>query len=282
MMMMMEEPACYETSAPGDNLCWTFSQKGSCPRGDRCRWEHRQVGQDNCDDPVCRAWQLWGECPRGNDCQWVHPQQQEAMWANQCVQLPMNAMPIIGIVQGPVEWMSYCYDGSEGSPMSAPSPGGFDSGAFFQQCRSLEATQMDELDQLDGTRTPSVIGEEALGTRPRIAEATLEEMSRSGSADSWDQFEANERMYGVTTTFNEDLSQYSTPLKLSKIPARVQDEADRIASEIQEEHKLAGRSHDDYRNCEDESTDDEENRFSAVCRESSMEQPWPQAPAVRA
>jgi len=200
-MMMMEEPTCYEASAAGESLCWTFSQKGSCPRGDRCRWEHRPAGQETGSDPVCRAWQLWGECPRGDDCQWMHPQQQcdEAMWANQCVALPMNAqMPpnavIIGTFQAPVEWTPYYCEGSE-SPMT---PCNFDSGAFFEQCRNVEATQLD-VDQLDGTRTPGVMGEEAL--------ETLEEMS--GGADSWDQFEANERMYGVTSTYNEDLSQYS-------------------------------------------------------------------------
>jgi hypothetical protein len=63
----------------------------------------------------------------------------------------------------------------------------------------------------------------------------------------------------------------STPPKLSKIPARVQDE----------EHKLSGFSDDDYRNCENESTtdDEEEARFSAARR--GRRQSWPQALAVR-
>jgi len=256
MMMMMEAPTCYETSAAGDNLCWTFSQKGSCPRGDGCRWEHRQLGQENGDN-VCRAWQLWGECPRGNDCQWVHPrQQQEGMWANQqCVALPMNAqLPpgavMIGTVQGPAEWMSYYCEGSDGIPMSPVSaqsrmtgnfegihmtPSNFDSSGYFEQCENVEAAQPDE-DQPDGARMPTVMGEEALDVA-RVPE--------------------------------DDES--STPPKLSKIPARVQDE----------EHKLSGFSDDDYRNCEDESTtdDEEEARFSAARR--GRRQSWPQALAVR-
>lgn len=238
------------------------------------------LGQEN-GDPVCRAFLLWGECPRGNDCKWVHPVQQEAMWAPQCLPVPMHAMPIIGIVQvneqGPMEWMPYYYESGEGSPGAASSeqtpcsqPGGFNADAFFQQARDAEAAQLDGMPS--STHEEGAAGAEGV---VQVPEVTLEEMSNR--TESWDQFEANERMFGVTSTYNEDLSQYSTELKLSKIPAGVKHEADRLALEIQNDNKIAGRSDDDCRNSDDVSTDDEENRFSAVCRD---EQPWPQAPAV--
>jgi len=85
----------------------------------------------------------------------------------------------------------------------------------------------------------------------------------------WDQFEVNEKQYGVKTSFNIDLSQYTTKLELSKIPSDVRHEAARIAAEIEQDHKANTYFDGDGNTCTDiaDVDNDEEAKFSAVCRQ---------------
>jgi len=90
-------------------------------------------------------------------------------------------------------------------------------------------------------------------------ECTLEE---SGDLDDlpivgrWDQFAANQRMYQVQSTFDEEL--YTTKLDQSSIPREKREAAERIAREIE-----GGRMNAEVENCLN-GDDDEELAFSAV------------------
>jgi len=253
----------YDSTAPGEDVCWTFAQSGHCPRGNWCRWEHRGLGQEN-GAASCRAWLLWGECPRGDNCQWEHPVQDAAAQGMQCI-----PVPVLGIVPGP-PWVPYYSDGGngyDGYNLEAPSKAAsFDMAAFF---RDAEASNMDNVPSSKHGEEPKGLPfvriPERDGYDSVVAEVALEEMGDLG--EEWDQFEANRKMFGVTSSFNEDLSQYTTALDIAKVPAGVRYEADRIANELRNEHKLQGRQDDDYRETvgDEESTDDEEARFSAVC-----------------
>jgi len=90
---------------------------------------------------------------------------------------------------------------------------------------------------------------------PAAAGGTLEEGSRSRN---WDQFEANESMFGVQTTFNEEL--YTTKLDPQTIPREKREEAERIAREI--EARPTNSEMEDKL----EAPEDEEGKFSAVAR----------------
>jgi hypothetical protein len=79
-------------------------------------------------------------------------------------------------------------------------------------------------------------------------------------ADTWDQFQANETLFGVESTYKFDLSQYSTPLDVSKVPARTRQKAERLAREIEEGRK--GVDHHDGSDCDE----DEEALWSSVPR----------------
>lgn len=82
----------------------------------------------------------------------------------------------------------------------------------------------------------------------------------------WDQFEVNEKNFDVKSSFQEDLSQYTTKLQVSKIPSEVRHEAERIAAEIENELKVSGRLADAYE-CTAAAEGDEESQFSAVSRQ---------------
>ena len=74
----------------------------------------------------------------------------------------------------------------------------------------------------------------------------------------WNQFDANEQMFGVATTFIEEL--YTTKLDPNSIPEKKRREAERLAREIEagdtQSDKDASRGVDDM--------EDEEGKFSAV------------------
>jgi len=98
-------------------------------------------------------------------------------------------------------------------------------------------------------------GGSAVNNTGPVATSNLEEGSRSRN---WNQFEANESMLGLQTTFNEEL--YITKLDPQTIPREKREEAERIAREIEAgptisemEEKL-------------EAPEDEEETFSAVAR----------------
>ena len=67
--------------------CWDFKSKGSCPRGERCKWTHTQpsIVQGNTQDTLttvyhevpdesqfCWNYMRTGSCPRGEHCRWIH------------------------------------------------------------------------------------------------------------------------------------------------------------------------------------------------------------------
>ena len=91
----------------------------------------------------------------------------------------------------------------------------------------------------------------------------IEEGGSKGTKD-WDQFAANEKLYGVSSTYNEDL--YTTRLDASAIPKEQRDKADRIAREIE-----SGNMHSEIEG-KLEGEDDEEAKFSSVPREKEKKE----------
>eukprot|EP00438_Fugacium_kawagutii_P014050 Skav204157 [mRNA] locus=scaffold903:285753:290596:+ [translate_table: standard] len=65
----------------------------------------------------------------------------------------------------------------------------------------------------------------------RAQEEALED--RPSEACEWDQFKANEQLFGYVSTYKEDLSQYSTKIDLTKIPMAARKKAERVAKEIE-------------------------------------------------
>lgn len=57
----------------------------------------------------------------------------------------------------------------------------------------------------------------------------------SNCATEWDQFAVNEQRFGVRTSFKEEL--YTTKLDLDAIPLQVQQQADRIATELEKQQQ---------------------------------------------
>jgi hypothetical protein len=101
---------------------------------------------------------------------------------------------------------------------------------------------------------------------------TLEELStdpqaRMKGSGQWDQFEANAELFGMESTFKEDLSQYTTQLDLTKVPLSVQRKAERLAAEIERKGGSANRDFDNGNELDDDGdVEDEEERWSAVPR----------------
>ncbi|EUD66490.1 hypothetical protein C922_03124 [Plasmodium inui San Antonio 1] len=76
--------------------------------------------------------------------------------------------------------------------------------------------------------------------------------------EPWDQFEHNRKMYGVTTTYKEEL--YTTNLDVNKIPQHVKMHADKIAKELENRGM-----HLDPEDAEGDNKElDEEDLFGAV------------------
>lgn len=107
---------------------------------------------------------------------------------------------------------------------------------------------------------------ELVAWTPAEGETALEVLGGLGSrgdAAQWDQFQTNERIYGITSTYSEEL--YTTKLDPASIPREKREEAERIAREIE-----SGRMASEVEGCldgegpEDEALEDEELAFSAV------------------
>ncbi|PHJ17700.1 hypothetical protein CSUI_008476 [Cystoisospora suis] len=79
----------------------------------------------------------------------------------------------------------------------------------------------------------------------------------SNSATEWDQFAVNEQRFGVRSSFKEEL--YTTKLDLDAIPLQVQQQADRIATELEKQQQ--GNRDGTVDDCAEQ---DEEALFSAV------------------
>uniref|UniRef100_A0A2D3VJU2 LsmAD domain-containing protein n=1 Tax=Ramularia collo-cygni TaxID=112498 RepID=A0A2D3VJU2_9PEZI len=103
------------------------------------------------------------------------------------------------------------------------------------------------------------------------AESSAADMSLGDPNDrSWDQFAANERLYGVQTTYDENM--YTTAIDRNTPEfRRKQAEADRIAREI--EGSAPANAHIAEERRRDASRDDggdEEDKYSGVRRESAL------------
>jgi LsmAD domain len=86
---------------------------------------------------------------------------------------------------------------------------------------------------------------------------------RGGGGRKWDQFEANKRLFNVTSTFDENL--YTTPLDRSKVTSSQQRTAERIAYEI--ESGMSANSHmreERNQQTEQDNDMDEEERYGGV------------------
>jgi PAB1-binding protein PBP1 len=79
---------------------------------------------------------------------------------------------------------------------------------------------------------------------------------------AWDQFKANAELFGVVSSFQNDLSQYTTPLDVTKIPRAIRDKADRLAKEIESNRKTNNLDAGIGCDCDD----NEEAHWSAVPR----------------
>lgn len=63
--------------------CWDFVRTGTCPRGERCKWDHNPSSEVEGSvaghratppDPSDFCWNYMrtGRCPRGSKCGWIH------------------------------------------------------------------------------------------------------------------------------------------------------------------------------------------------------------------
>lgn len=86
----------------------------------------------------------------------------------------------------------------------------------------------------------------------------------------WDQFKTNEELFGVASTFQDDLSQYTTPLDIRRVPWEVQRLADAIASEIANDRCSGAGGHGSPGMGSDNGSEslDEEDLWAAVPREA--------------
>mmetsp|Transcript_57961 Transcript_57961/g.152648 ORF Transcript_57961/g.152648 Transcript_57961/m.152648 type:complete len:453 (+) Transcript_57961:121-1479(+) len=86
--------------------------------------------------------------------------------------------------------------------------------------------------------------------------------SRKAEKDEpWDQFRANYELFGYKSTYKADMSQYTTPLDPSKVPAELRRKAEKLAKEID------SSSRNKMDDCQTWDCDDEEDLFSSVPRE---------------
>lgn len=245
------------------SLCWTYAQTGYCPRGAACRWTHDQLPR-NKTDTICRAWLLWGNCPRADQCTWHHPpvciRSTAPWWASDPSTVPEDfwCQPTLGSSE------THSASGAQaGRELLSMIGAGDDHEIGQETCRPLQTwcaqeTSEDHRDYAD----PSVM---CAMTSPMHMNSVLEDMSELPGP--WDQFEVNETVFNVKSSFKEDLSQYTTELHISKIPTGIKQEAERIASEIENEHKESGRLDDDGYAIDADGSVDEEMKFAAVTRQ---------------
>ncbi|KAJ0412735.1 hypothetical protein ATCC90586_002365 [Pythium insidiosum] len=104
---------------------------------------------------------------------------------------------------------------------------------------------------------------------PQLDTGALEDSRRRGpsSKSAWNQFEANEKLFGVVSTFDENL--YTTKLDRGKLSTEQSREAERIAREI--ERETTGNFHlQEERGQRVEREDlDEEALYSSVDRKAT-------------
>eukprot|EP00931_Biecheleriopsis_adriatica_P051155 TRINITY_DN29645_c0_g1_i1.p1 TRINITY_DN29645_c0_g1~~TRINITY_DN29645_c0_g1_i1.p1 ORF type:complete len:484 (+),score=97.66 TRINITY_DN29645_c0_g1_i1:22-1452(+) len=98
------------------------------------------------------------------------------------------------------------------------------------------------------------------------AQGGLETSVRGGKKNlekNWDQFKVNYELFGVVSTFKNDLSQYTTPLNKSEVPLSRREEAERIARSIESQ---SGRHCQLDEEAARSGSEDEEALFASVPR----------------
>lgn len=63
--------------ADGSKLCFKYLSSGSCPRGDKCHFQHDGDARDQYLRGVCFDFLNKGKCKRGPDCSFKHSLQDE-------------------------------------------------------------------------------------------------------------------------------------------------------------------------------------------------------------
>ena len=61
----------------GDRLCFKFVSSGSCPRGDKCNFQHDENAREQSLRGVCFDFLNKGRCERGPNCNFKHSLQDE-------------------------------------------------------------------------------------------------------------------------------------------------------------------------------------------------------------
>ncbi|PON48721.1 Cwf19-like protein [Trema orientale] len=61
----------------GDKLCFKFLSSGSCPRGEKCHFQHDMAAREQYMRGVCFDFLNKGKCERGPDCNFKHSLQDE-------------------------------------------------------------------------------------------------------------------------------------------------------------------------------------------------------------
>lgn len=130
------------------------------------------------------------------------------------------------------------------------------------------------------TTPPSSLGgyASAVKANPTTSTRTSSEgvvTSLSGSIGGWDQFQANERLFNVKATFDEN--QYTTALDKSDIPSHLQHKAERMAREIEGQTSDNVHIMEERGQCPVSDDLDEEDKYSGVLRASTLPQDKPQS-----
>ena len=114
-------------------------------------------------------------------------------------------------------------DNSKSKTKSCPTPGQLPHG--FNAAPRSEAVLTGKL----VGRTLARWDENTVAIEPKDRETVLE-LTADTEEESWDQFEVNQRLFGVKSTYSEE--QYTTKLEKEAFTKEQQDEADRLAAEI--------------------------------------------------
>lgn len=61
----------------GEKMCFKFVSSGSCPRGDKCHFQHDMDAREQYMRGVCFDFINKGKCERGPDCNFKHSLQDE-------------------------------------------------------------------------------------------------------------------------------------------------------------------------------------------------------------
>lgn len=289
------------------NLCWTFAQTGRCKRGDLCTWSHARLAPTGSDpaDTTCRAWLLWGSCPRGDQCTWHHPPvcmhsaptplgisrrgSEDTSCGEFATQPPPPPPPAPpgnfsmpdGEFQknGEPDYSKYsqlAYSTHQQlAAESGATPGQQLLSMIGATCGAVEGAAKNHDEQQDrplqpwqpDVTHPCVESDVSTASSPTELNVVLEDMLDAQAA--WDQFDVNESRFGVKTSFDDSLSQYTTVLQVANVPSEIRHKADSIACEIEHEHKANLHLDDDGYRCtaaENDNDEDEEAKFSSVSR----------------